>query len=199
MRFNPNVALNIRPSAGVSFDSPLQSLKKIYGKVKAHDVLLQCMYIVRIENIFGIGAGIPWFKDESLGYLVTDADLSFGGSDAESYHAGALPAGYLTMKTGDEMDMTFIETIGGDIFNSYKACQELAFNKDGTVNEPRKYTFKITIALINHKQPEKPPAIMKSWLVAVKSGSAEISSAGRSEIVKAPITFQKIRPKLFER
>lgn len=185
--------------ASGEFSSPMQLLKKMYGEVKAHDVLLQCMYMVRIEDIFGIGKNIPWFKDQSLGYLVTESDFSFGGTEGETFNAGALPAGYLTMKTGDEMDMTFIETINGDIYNSFAACQNLAFNDDGTVNEPRKYTFKITIALINHRQPDKPPPVSKSWLVAVKSGSAEISSAGRSEIIKAPITFQKIRPKMFEK
>ena len=179
------------------FSSPLQALKKMYGEVRAHDVLLQCMYMVRIEDIFNIGSAIPWFKDESLCFLITESDLSFGGSEGETFNAGALPASYLTMKTGDEMNMTFIETINGDIFKSYKACQDLAFNDDGTVNEPRKYTFKITVALIDHKHPNKPPPISKSWLVAVKSGSADVSSAGRSEIIKEPITFQKIRPLLF--
>ena len=179
------------------FSSPMQALKQMYGQVKAHDVLLQCMYMVKIEDVFGIGKNIPWFKDPSLCYLVTEADLSFGGSEAENFNVGALPAGHLTMKTGDEMDMTFIETANGDIFKSYKACQDLAFNKDGTVNEPRKYTFKISVALIDHKNPTKPPPISKSWLVSVKSGSAEVSSAGRSEIIKEPITFQKIRPLLF--
>ena len=33
----------------------LQQLKKIYGQVKAHDVLLQCMYAVKIEDIYNIG------------------------------------------------------------------------------------------------------------------------------------------------
>lgn len=195
----PSFAKPNDSNTGVSFTSPLQSLKKIYGKVKAHEVLLQCMYIVKIEDIFNNGPNIPWFKDPSLGYLVTDANISFGSSEAENYHAGALPAGYLTVKTDDDTDMTFIETGNGDIFKSYRACHELAFNKDGTVNEPRKYAFKLTVAMINHKHPDKPPPITRSWLVAVKSGSAEASSAGRSEIVKEQITFQKVRPLIFER
>ena len=92
----------------------LMQLKKIYGETKAHDVLLQCMYMVKIENIFNIKGDIPWFKDKTLTYLVTEAELSFGSGEAETFYAGALPAGYMTQKTDDEMDMTFIETLNGD-------------------------------------------------------------------------------------
>jgi len=179
--------------------SAMQRLKQLYGEVKVHEALLQCMYVVTIEDVFSIGSGIPWFADKSLSYLVTEADLSLGSSESEAFYAGALPANYLTKKTADDMDMTFIETVNGDIFKSFRACYELAFNEDGTVNEPRKYAFKLTIGLIDHKAPTKPPAVTRSWLVAAKSGRAEISSAGRSEIVKESITLQKLRPLMFER
>jgi hypothetical protein len=180
-------------------DAPMQQLKQMYGEVKVHEALLQSMYMVTIDDIFSIGAGIPWFKDKSLSYLVTDADLSLGSAEAESFYAGALPANYLTKKTADDMDMTFIETINGDIFKSFRACYELAFNNDGTVNEPRKYAFKLTIGLINPKAPTKPPVVTRSWLVAAKSGRTEISAAGRSEIVKESITLQKLRPLMYAR
>lgn len=179
--------------------SPMQDLRIMYGKTKAHDVLLQCMYVVTIQDIYGIGNGIPWFNDESLSYLVTEADLSLGSAEAESFYAGALPASYLTQKNADDMDMTFIETSRGDIFKSFRACYDLAFNKDGTVSEPRKYSFKLTVGLINHKKPNDPPAITRSWIVAAKNGRTEAAATGRSEIVKESITFQKMRPLIFER
>lgn len=175
----------------------LQTLKSLYGEVRVQDVLMQCMYQVTIEDIFGIGKDIPWFKDKTLGYLVTEADLSFGGAESESYHAGSYQANYLTQQTADDMDMTFIETLNGDIFNSYQACKNLAFNNDGTVNEPRKYTFKLSIALLNHKHHVSKPPVIKSWLVSVKEGRCEVSSAGRSEVIKATITFQKMMPLMF--
>lgn len=178
----------------------LSAFKNMYGRVRAHDVLMQCMYRVTIEDIFGIGGDIPWFKDKTLSYLVTEADLSFGGAESESYHAGSFQASYLTQQTADDVDMTFIETINGDIFKSYTACKGLAFNNDGTVNEPKKYAFKLSIALLNYKKRASHIApIGKSWLVSVKDGRTEVSAAGRSEVVKETITFQKIMPMLFSK
>ena len=177
----------------------LMQLKKIYGETKAHDVLLQCMYMVKIENIFNIKGDIPWFKDKTLTYLVTEAELSFGSGEAETFYAGALPAGYMTQKTDDEMDMTFIETLNGDIFKSYRACHKLIFNADGTVNEPQKYAFKVTIGLIHNKKNNHIAPVARSWIVCAKSGRTEVSSAGRSEIIKETISFQKLRPMMFER
>lgn len=176
----------------------LMQLKKIYGEVKAHDVLLQCMYAIKIENIFNLKGDIPWFVDKTLMYLVTDTELSFGSAEAESFYAGALPAAYMTQKTEDEMDMTFIETLNGDIFKSYRACHKLIFNNDGTVNEPQKYAFKLTVALIHNKKNNHIAPVARSWIVGVKSGRTEVSSAGRSEVIKETITFQKLRPSMFE-
>lgn len=177
----------------------LQNLRRLYGDVKAHSILLQCMYVVTFDDIYDIGAGIPWFDDHTLSYLVTDADLSLGSAEAESFYAGALPASYLTQKTADEMDMTFIETSTGAIFKSFRACYDLAFNKDGTVNVPRDYCFRLSISLFDHTQPYAAPVIKRSWIVAAKSGRTETSATGRSEVIKETITFQKMRPLLFER
>ena len=177
----------------------MQSLQLLYGKLRAHEALLQCMYVVKIEDIFSIGKNIPWFADPTLCYLVTEPDMSLGSAESESFYAGAYQAGYLTQKSSDDMDMTFIETINGDISNSYRACHKLAFNEDGTVNEPKKYAFKLSVGLINHKKPNDKPVITRSWLVAAKSAKPEIGSTGRSEIIKVPVTFQKLRPMMFER
>lgn len=179
--------------------SGLMQLKRMYGKMRAHDVLLQCMYMVKIENIFGLKGDIPWFKDKSLSFLVTDTELSFGSGESESFYAGALPAGYMTQKSEDDIDMTFIETLNGDIFKSYRACHKLIFNADGTVNEPKKYAFKLTVGLIHNKANNHISPVARSWIVCVKSGRTEVSSAGRSEIIKDTITFQKLRPPMFER
>lgn len=177
----------------------IREMRKTYGELRAHEALLQCMYVVKIEDIFGNGANIPWFRDKSLCYLVTEADISLGSSESESFYAGAHQAGYLTQKSSDDMDMTFIETKNADISSSYRACHKLAFNDDGTVNEPRNYAFKLSIGLLSHHKPYGAPVIERSWLVGVKSAKPEISSAARSEIVKIPITFQKLRPLMFER
>ena len=182
-----------------SYNSPwMQELKLLYGEMRAHEALLQCMYIVKIEDIFNNGPNIPWFTDKSLSYLVTDADLSLGSADSETFYAGAFQAGYLTQKTADDMDMTFIETINGSITQSYIACHKLAFPGDGTVNESKKYAFKLSVGLLNPKKPDSKPIITASWLVGVKSARLEVSSTGRSEIVKIPITFQKLRPLMFQ-
>ena len=185
---------------GLGLDSGgLMQLKRLYGEMKAHDVLLQCMYMVKIENVFGLTGAIPWFKDKSLTYLVTDAELSFGSGESETFYAGALPAGYMTQKTEDDIDLTFIETLNGDIFKSYRACHKLIFNADGTVNEPKKYAFKLTIGLIHNKKNSHISPVARTWIVGVKSGRTEVSSAGRSEVIKETITFQKLRPPMFER
>lgn len=177
--------------------SGLMQMKQIYGEAKAHGVLLQCMYVVKLENIFDIKGDIPWFKDKSLSYLITDTELSFGSGESESFYAGALSASYMTQKTDDDMDMTFIETLNGDIFKSYRACHKLIFNPDGTVNEPKKYAFKLTVGLIHNKKNSHIAPVARSWIVCVKSGRTEVSSASRSEIIKDTITFQKLRPDIF--
>lgn len=177
--------------------SGLMQMKQIYGEAKAHGVLLQCMYTVKLENIFGIKGDIPWFEDKSLSYLITDTELSFGSGESESFYAGALSASYMTQKTDDDMDMTFIETLNGDIFKSYRACHKLIFNPDGTVNEPKKYAFKLTVGLIHNKKNNHIAPVARSWIVCVKSGRTEVSSASRSEIIKDTITFQKLRPDIF--
>ena len=177
----------------------MMQLKKLYGENKAHGVLMQCSYEVRLEDVFGIGADIPWFKDKSLRYLVTDTDLSYGSLESETFKAGTHQASYITGASEDTIDMTFIETTKGAIFNSYRRCYKRAVPGDGTVNEPKKYTFKLTINLLNHNDIDAKPVFGRSWLVSVKEGKTNLSSAGRSEIVKVPITFQKIRPLMFER
>lgn len=188
-----------RAKTGTTNSPYMQSLQLLYGELRAHQALLQCMYVVKIEDIFGNGPNIPWFKDKSLCYLVTEADISLGSGESESFHAGSHQASYLTQKSSDDMDMTFIETINGSITQSYIDCHKMAFNKDGTVNESKKYAFKLSAGLLNPKKPDSKPVIMASWLVGVKSARLEVSSTGRSEIVKIPITFQKLRPLMFER
>lgn len=180
--------------------SDLSAFRSVYGKVRPSDVLMQCMYQVEIENIFGIGGNAPWFKNKSLKYLVTEADISFGGSESENYSAGSFTANYMTQQTSDDIDLTFIETVNGDIFRSYQACRGLVFNNDGTVNEPKKYAFRLRVMLLNHKGGAGQIApIAMTWLVAVKDGRTEVSSAGRSEVVKSTITFQKIMPMIFSK
>jgi hypothetical protein len=195
-----SVLERLKPSSNQTYTSGyMQTLKMLYGEMRAHEAMLQCMYVVKIEDIFGNGRNIPWFMNKSLCYLVTEADMSLGSAEGESFYAGAIQAGYLTQKTSDDMDMTFIETINGDISNSYMACHKLAFPGDGSVREPKKYAFKLTVGLINHKKPNSEPVVTRSWLVAAKSGKPEISSTGRSEVVKVSVTFQKLRPLGFER
>jgi len=209
----PDFALNIRASGkkgsikigskggastgGAPTAIDLKTLKKLYGTMRAMDVLSQCMYQVKIEDVFGIGGDIPWFKNKDIGYLVTEADVSFGGAEAENSHAGSYEFSLLTKRTADDMDMTFIETINGDIFKSFRACRKRAFNEDGTVNEPRKYAFKLSIAIINPKKHTNIAPVGRAWIVGVKEGRTEVSSAGRSEIIKSTITFQKLMPTIF--
>ncbi len=175
----------------------MTELKKIYGQVKIYDLLLQAVYFVRIENIFGLRVDAPWFDNESLCYLATDASLSLGSNESESFYAGAYQCGYLTQKSNDTTNVTFLETTEAHIGKSFLACRRLAFNKDGTVNEPKKYAFKLTVGFV-HPKTNKETSLQKSWIVGVKECEAEASSSGRSEVVKQNVIFQKLRPLLFE-
>lgn len=174
----------------------MQDYRIMYGKIRIKGVLLSSVYAVNIENIFNHSGDIPWFADKDFGYLVSTADISLGSGESESYYAGAYQANYMTQRSSDELEMTFIETLNGDIAKSYQACRTLAFNKDGTVNEPKKYAFSITISFLNPQNPTQT-AFSKSWIVGVKSGNTTADSTGRSEIVKHSITFQKLMPHLF--
>ena len=46
------------------------------------------------------------------------------------------------------------------------------------------------VNLLSHNDIDAKPVFGLSWLVSVKEGKTELSSAGRSEIVKVLITFQ---------
>jgi len=171
----------------------LEALKKIYGEVRAHDLLLQAVYFVKIENVFNHKVDAPWFTDESLCYLATEAPLSFGSSESESFYAGSHQCGYLTQRTSSDISITFMETTGAHIAKSYVACRALAFNDDGTINEPRKYAFKLTIGFLDPKDITKSP-LRNSFIVAAQNITTEASSAGRSEVVKHSIDFLRLRP-----
>lgn len=174
----------------------LQQYAELYGKVRAHRALIKAVYKVSIDNIYGHKGNIPWFKDKSLCYLATDASLSLGSHESDSFFAGSVQANHLTQQTSSEVDITFIETVRGDITKSYRACKRLAFNNDGTVNETKKYAFKLTISLLDPRNPRKV-ALEGSWLVGVKSASIEVSASSRSELVTVPVTFEKLRPLSF--
>lgn len=178
-------------------NSMLKRLRMLYGDLQARAGLLQCMYLVTIEDVLGIGAGIPWFEDKKLWYLVTDTNLSFGTSASETVKVGSLPFSYLSENEDDDMSITFVETKNAEIFTSFRACKALAINKDATVNEPAKYTFKLTIGVVDHSNPTAPPKLTRSWLVSAKSGETDLSATSRSELVKSNITFQKIAPLIF--
>lgn len=178
-------------------ETMLNRLRLLYGELEARAGLLQCMYLITIEDVFNIGGGIPWFDDKKVWYLATDTNLSFGTGNSESFKAGSLPFSYLSDQEEDEIDITFIETKNADIFTSFRACKALAYNKDGTVNEQVKYTFKLSISVIDHAKPTAPPKLTRSWLVAAKSGTAGLSASARSEFLKPDITFQKIAPSSF--
>lgn len=184
---------NIDPT--VSSDL-LEEYARIYGRVKAHHALIKAIYKVKIENIFGHKGDIPWFKDQTLCYLATDAELSLGSSESDSFYAGSIQANYLTQQISSEMDITFIETAKGDISKSFLACRRLAFNNDGTVNETKKYAFKLSVALLNPRNPQKI-AVQGAWIVGVKSANIELSASSRSELVEIPVTFEKLRPLSF--
>ncbi|MCC3344508.1 hypothetical protein [Psychrobacter sanguinis] len=183
-------------TGGASSNNLLEEYARIYGKTKAHGALIKAVYKVKIDNVFRHKGNIPWFKDPSLCYLATDASISLGSAESDSYQAGSYQVNHLTQKTSSEFDITFIETARGDISRSYRACQNLAFNQDGTVNETMKYAFKITISLLDPKKPRNV-AVEGSWLVGVKAASIEVSATSRSELVQVPVTFEKLRPLSF--
>lgn len=174
----------------------MQALKKMYGEARVHDLLLQAVYFVKIENIFNHNVDAPWFEDESLCYLATEAELSLGTNESESFYVGAYQNNYITKKSSGETSVTFMETVNADIAKSFLACRRLAINKDGTVNEPKHYAFKLTVGFINPRSGNKT-SLRKTWLVGALSCSTEASSAGRSEVVKHTVTFVKLRPLLF--
>lgn len=175
--------------------------KAQYKKLYSYGAILQCNYAIYLVDVFNIQqkqGNIIWFsQDFPLSWLATEADLSLGGLEAEGFHAGSYQCNYITEQTADTMDVTFIETRNMDISKSYEACRLLATPKDGAVQEPSKYTFLLVACVFGEKRNLKSPTFQKSWLVAVKDGSLNLSSTGRSEIIKAQITFQKIRPLMF--
>ena len=174
----------------------LERLRKTYGEVKAHSLLLQANYFIEIENIFDIKADAPWFHDKSLCFLATDCEISLGSGEVESFNAGVYEANYFTRATASSLSITFLETDKGDISSSYKACRGVIFNRDGTVNEQKKYSFKLTIGFLNPKTGQKTP-IVYSWLVGTQEAEITASATGRSEVAKVNITFAKCMPILF--
>lgn len=173
---------------------------RVYRTLYSYGSLLACSYGVFLEDIFGIGRGIKWFEPPFLlSWLASDVELSLGSMETDSYKAGSYQMNYVTEQTASEMQVTFIETKNADIIKSYEACKKLATPKDGTVNEPAKYAFKLTIMLFNERRNLKNPVHKKSFIVGVKEASVSLQSSGRDEIVKVQVTFSKLAPyALFE-
>lgn len=176
----------------------IPQLKQAYQRLYPLGVMLQCNYGIYLTDVFKIGGGkIPWFLDSfPLSYLATDAEISLGSLEAESFYAGSHQMNYITQQSNDTMDVTFIETRDMTIAKSYEMCKHLATPKDGSVNEPKKYTFALTAVIFDNKRTLRVAQanFAKRWLVSVKEANFSVSSAGRSEIIKVQITFQKIRP-----
>lgn len=166
--------------------------------------ILQCQYAVHVYDIFNIqdraDVVIPWFAGSfPMSWLATEVDLSLGSLETESYHAGAYQAAYVTGQTSSSIDVTFIETRNMDISKSYQACKNLATPKDGTVNEPKKYAFRLTLNVFgnnprNYQGNEVLPIFEIDHIVCVKEANISLSSSGRSEIIKINVVFEKLVP-----
>lgn len=189
-----NRTLNIQSAGALS----LSELRQAYQRLYPLGTILQCNYAVYLTDIYGIGKGqIPWFLDSfPLSWLASDVDISVGSAESESFYAGSHQINYLTQQSNDTMDVTFIDTKNMDIANSFEMCRKLAFPKDGTVNEPIKYSFALTAVIFDKKRTLRVNQAVfgKKWLVAVKEANINLSSGGRSEIIKTQVTFQKMRP-----
>lgn len=170
--------------------------KAHYKKLYSLGTIMQCNYAVYLNDIFNIGKGkIPWFHtDFPLSWLATDAEMSLGGVEAENFYAGSYQCNFITQQNSDTVEVTFIETRAMDISRSYDLCNDLIVPSDGSVREPKKYTFELVMAMLGNHRNYGKPVYEQRYLVAVKEGSFTLSSAGRSEIVKVQVTFQKIRP-----
>lgn len=166
-----------------------------YQKAYSLGAILQSNYAIYVNDIFNIGGGkIPWFaNDFPLSWLATEAEISLGGLDAENFYAGSYQNNYFTQQTADTIDVTFIETRDMHIANSCKACLDLITPNDGTIKEPKFYTFELIVSVLGQTRNLQNPKLNKRYLVAVKDATFSLSSTGRSEIIKIQVIFQKIR------
>lgn len=183
------------------FGISARDAKAAYQKLYSHGAILSCNYAVQLIDIYKIGHGIPWFASEfPMSWLATDVDVSLGSMESESFYAGSYQCNYMTQQTADTIDVTFIETRNAAISHSYDLCQSLIFPADGSVNEPKKYTFALAIGVFDTvRKANLSTAVWDAaYLVSVKDGSFNLTSTGRSEIIKAQVTFQKIRPYKFK-
>lgn len=193
--------LQSRNRSNAYFGLSASQAKLAYQKLYSHEAILQCNYAVQLWDIYNIGKGIPWFaKAFPISWLATEVEMSIGSGEAENFYAGSYQANYMTQQTSDTLEITFIETKTMGIAQSAKLCKNLIFNNDGTVNEPKKYTFVLGVGVFDKvRNPMLKTAVFKtSYLVAVKEASFSLSSTGRSEIIKTQVTFQKIRPYIFK-
>lgn len=174
--------------------------KTAYQKAYGLGAILQCNYAVYLNDIFniqsGAGAGtIAWFHgDFPLSWLATEVDVSLGSLESESFYAGSHQCNYITQQSSDTIEVTFIETHNAVISNSFTTCKKLAAPLDGTIKEPKRYTFELIIAVFGNQRDLNAPIFEQRHLVSVKEASFSLSSTGRTEIVKVQVTFQKIRP-----
>lgn len=190
-----------RSQANAYFGLSARDAKAAYQKLYSHGAILSCNYAVQLIDVYKIGRGIPWFAGEfPMSWLATDVDVSLGGMESESFYAGSYQCNYMTQQTADTIDVTFIETRNAAISHSYDLCQSLIFPADGSVNEPKKYTFALAVGVFDTvRKANLSTAVWDTaYLVAVKDGSFNLTSTGRSEIIKVQVTFQKIRPYKFK-
>lgn len=193
--------LQKRDKSNAYFGLSASEAKLAYQNLYSHGAILQCNYAVQLWDIYDIGKGIPWFaKAFPISWLASEVEMSVGSGEAESFYAGSYQANYMTQQTADTIEITFVETKNMGISHSARLCKNLIFNADGTVNEPKKYTFVLGVGVFDKvRNPMLKTAVFEnSYLVAVKEASFSLSSTGRSEIIKTQVTFQKIRPYIFK-
>ena len=118
-------------------------------------------------------------------------DITHGGLTIEfdSKQIGAQTFNMPTHKTAGKVTVTVRDHEDGRIEDWFRSQADKVLNKDGTVNLPPKYLFKMRFYRLMSNGSER---LAHEWLVsAAEYGEVPMSREGTGQFVSFPMSFQK--------
>ena len=173
-------------------------IKAQYQHLKELGTLSSAQYIVRLRafdtggNLDSIGMDaldkIGW----AVEWLAQSCSVSILDAQSDSVQVGHFQQNFFTGANENDVDITFLETKGGNILNFASAMKEQMFNPDGTQGLPNDYMMWLSVSLFNRTNRDDL-IWTKESIVALKVASVELA-ANSPDLLSVPLTFMKMYP-----
>ena len=171
--------------------------KSIYRGLHAVGTLLSANYIVELAPYQpdSLVASTSLFDEFNwLPWLATSCSLPLMEAQVENVQAGHFQQNYITGNAVGDIQLTFLETMEGDILNSAQQIKKIMFSEDGTQGLPYDYMMWLKISLFpRHNRGIIPYS--ERILVALQTASLDLAATNPNPI-EVPLGFTRMYPML---